>query len=330
MSAPRKNTTPIVSVGMRVSLLLVFSASAVFADAPSKRSLILQWRPVRGAVGYVMEVRDAAGRVETLHVAASQAELHLTPGDYSIRLAGLNKFRKPGIWSDWRAFQIAAPDSQADRRPPQRLTLEKLQPHGTSKRDTDGKAGEAPRTSRSFRPAWLLPGLPQWQQEAPAKGALFAVFFFGSLFYAYDQQKRAAFLAGAPAGNPFAWIGALSTVTVWDNLLVPGLLMRQQLRANQDRVHAPTARARAAAGFSFLVYLLHLVDVIWNSPSAAASAPLAPSARSEPGVTLGSGVRLQLFLPTGVGAAGRVISGRRDPGYDSADGRWVLGITTRF
>ncbi|MBL8019517.1 MAG: IPT/TIG domain-containing protein [Leptospirales bacterium] len=67
----------------------------------------MEWKPIQGAGGYIVQVRDAAGKVVLeKKVQENRVELELVPGRYEQRVAALNKFQKPMPFSDWKELSI--------------------------------------------------------------------------------------------------------------------------------------------------------------------------------------------------------------------------------
>ncbi len=260
--------------------LLVFLSLTQLAGEPApEQALILSWRPVRGAFGYVMEVRDYAGAVKTLRVSRSQVELKLRPGDYSIRLAGLNKFRKPGAWSDWRTFQISAIPA-GRKSEPARLNLDALDPKVAPSSSKAAEKAEATKTEaaktekpadggRLFEPAWLVPGLSQWMAGERIRGATIGLLFLGSAALGFERLQSARDMAADPTRQPALWMAGLSTVR-WDDVPVSGFVLREQLHAGQAQVRDRELQAQRAGGAAVLFYALHLADLAWTRSRSTA------------------------------------------------------------
>ncbi len=84
--------------------VMMFMATPAFAD-----SITIEWQTVRGSRGYVVEYRrSASARISRKRVKANRVRLNLSPATYQVRVAGLNKFGKPGVWSDWLRVSVAS------------------------------------------------------------------------------------------------------------------------------------------------------------------------------------------------------------------------------
>jgi hypothetical protein len=66
------------------------------------------WRPIADASGYQIQIKDKQGKV----IVDKKIEKNyfpvqdLTVGDYSVRSAPLNIFKKPVIWSQWKEMEV--------------------------------------------------------------------------------------------------------------------------------------------------------------------------------------------------------------------------------
>jgi hypothetical protein len=96
-----------------IRLLAVFlSLAASLPAQPAKETPFLEWKPVVGAGGYVVQVRDAAGKIVVdKRVQQNRVDVDLPAGKYQQRVAVLNKFQKPAGYSEWLDLdiRIAAP-----------------------------------------------------------------------------------------------------------------------------------------------------------------------------------------------------------------------------
>ncbi len=96
--------------------LLLAGVSALFAQAEDS-SVHLDWKDIPGARGYIVQFRDVGGKpVLDRKTADSKIDFSLPPGDYTVRIAGVNKFNKPGTWSAWQDISIRRPLAAAVER----------------------------------------------------------------------------------------------------------------------------------------------------------------------------------------------------------------------
>lgn len=88
----------------------------------------IEWREAEGARGYVVEVRDDAGKpVATERATTNSVRLKLPVGRYEHRVGALNVFSKVGVWTEWKPLQVLKPI------PPQIETVKSDPPTAESK-----------------------------------------------------------------------------------------------------------------------------------------------------------------------------------------------------
>lgn len=86
---------------MKCAVFIILMATALGAAAET-RQVRIEWEAVKGAHGYIVEMKDREGR-ELLRktVTTSYAAMEVAPGSYKIRITALNVFLKPGSNSGW-------------------------------------------------------------------------------------------------------------------------------------------------------------------------------------------------------------------------------------
>ncbi|HNW28878.1 MAG TPA: hypothetical protein PKN50_10410 [Spirochaetota bacterium] len=87
---------------VKYAVFIILMAAALQAAAAETRQVRIEWEAVRGAHGYIVEVKNQEGR-ELLRktVTTSYAVMDVAPGAYKIRITALNVFLKPGSNSGW-------------------------------------------------------------------------------------------------------------------------------------------------------------------------------------------------------------------------------------
>lgn len=91
---------------IRFLAALLFLAGGLSAQ-PARDSPFLEWKPVAGAGGYIVQVRDATGKIVVdKRVLQNRVDVDLPAGKYQQRVAVLNKFQKPAGYSDWLDLDI--------------------------------------------------------------------------------------------------------------------------------------------------------------------------------------------------------------------------------
>jgi len=77
-------------------------------DLSPQDVIILRWEPVRGAGGYILEIRNSKRTIILeKEISASSYDISkLTPGDYQYRLTTLNKLKRKGSSTEWIPLSI--------------------------------------------------------------------------------------------------------------------------------------------------------------------------------------------------------------------------------
>lgn len=105
----------------RLALAALLTGLLPAALAAQQKDLpFVEWRPVQGAAGYLVQVRDAQGKVLVeQRVVTNRLDLDLPPGKYQQRIAVINKFQKPAAYSDWTNLElrVATPATVQEVRP---------------------------------------------------------------------------------------------------------------------------------------------------------------------------------------------------------------------
>ncbi|MCZ8342280.1 MAG: hypothetical protein O9301_04545 [Leptospira sp.] len=84
---------------------------------------VVAWKPIREASGYQIQIKDKKGnRVVDKQIEKSFYSVEDLPtGDYEVRTAPLNLFKKPVVWSNWRELEIIISE-------PPKVTIEERKP----------------------------------------------------------------------------------------------------------------------------------------------------------------------------------------------------------
>lgn len=111
------------TVSLRISLyflLLLFSKTLLYAEDLKR---VVAWKPIREASGYQIQIKDKKGnRVVDKQIETSFYSVEDLPtGDYEVRTAPLNSFKKPVVWSNWRELEIIISE-------PPRVTIDEKKP----------------------------------------------------------------------------------------------------------------------------------------------------------------------------------------------------------
>ncbi len=95
--------------------LIILLTTAFPAAAAETWPVRVEWEAVRGARGYIVEIRNREGReLFRKNVAASHTAVNLAPGAYRIRITALNVFMKPGSSSGWSKLTVKKKEQPRD------------------------------------------------------------------------------------------------------------------------------------------------------------------------------------------------------------------------
>jgi hypothetical protein len=88
----------------RILLLSLFCTGSLFAGPDD----YVEWKPVPGAAGYQVQVREAKTKTVLVDqtVEGTMLDVNLKPGMYESRVAPLSPFGRPILWSDWRQLNV--------------------------------------------------------------------------------------------------------------------------------------------------------------------------------------------------------------------------------
>lgn len=93
------------------ALLCLLLAGGLSAQASKSLPYYIQWERVTGAGGYILEVRDPAGKEayrKEYDANAFDTQLELPAGFYEFRIITLNRFKRQENATDWIQFEVLA------------------------------------------------------------------------------------------------------------------------------------------------------------------------------------------------------------------------------
>lgn len=91
---------------------------------PSTQEVEIQWKGVEGATRYVVELYKRNNKLMLRYrVPESKISVNLRPGQYSIRVAALNKFGARGLWSDRAPVKVYKKDGLAPEHIQERIEV---------------------------------------------------------------------------------------------------------------------------------------------------------------------------------------------------------------
>lgn len=237
-------------------------------------TILLRWSPVRGSHGYIVEYRHRlTGKVAKKRIRANEVELQLEAGSYAIRVAGLNKFGKPGLWSEWRTIdiEIRAPEKtetvEGEKKKTEAIVvqLEKAEVEAETEKKEEKKKEDAGKPIVFPNPSPLVPGLTQLRRGDRIRGGVFMALFVGALYSANRYDREADSLAANKAYDPTLLSGMIANQPSESNIVGLALwLNRQQAKKDYDQfIDNRQTMVRAAV----IIYVLHWVDLVFFSPA---------------------------------------------------------------
>jgi len=127
--------------------VLLCCAGILKAAGPGDRQVRLDWEAVRGAQGYVVEIKDAEGKlIYTKNATNNFVMVPLVPGNYRIRISALNVFMKPASSSGWTDLIVRKKTETADE-----LTGESELLNGRPLSEKDAREEEEERAREAAR-----------------------------------------------------------------------------------------------------------------------------------------------------------------------------------
>lgn len=92
---------------LQLATVIILLAAAFPVAAAETRQVRVEWEGVKGARGYIVEIRNREGReLFRRNVRTSYTAADLAPGTYRIRITALNVFMKPGSSSGWSTLTV--------------------------------------------------------------------------------------------------------------------------------------------------------------------------------------------------------------------------------
>ena len=75
--------------------------------AASLGAVPIRWTAAEGAIAYRVEIIDKTGRnIFAVDTRELSVEVPLEPGDYRLRISGINAFHKIDTYGEWRAVAV--------------------------------------------------------------------------------------------------------------------------------------------------------------------------------------------------------------------------------
>lgn len=244
--------------------LLVLTPSLADIQAAEPERVVLEWLSVRGARGYVLEIKTAGEQTILKQVVpTSYTVVHLEPGHYQVRITLINKFGKSSPPGDWERYAVVRGiASKALNVEPDRL-LATLQPIPGPPDSPLVTPDLRPREDTVHRfdmaPVWRSAVLPGWGQayqerrfNATVIGGTFAVATLSAaLLYPTYYRNKTAY--GKREQTATILVGAIPST---------GLFAREALARDRHALNAHGRNLNVLTAALAGIYLWNLADVI--------------------------------------------------------------------
>ncbi len=231
-------------------LILLNSLPSKAEEQPSKFESVIAgftWSPVAGNSGYILQIRNSSQvLIHEIKVPAETLKVELPPGDYTVRLAALNRFKKPAVWTPWNSFTLTG--------------YVKEQPVSAGKEEMPAEPAE--KTDRSlsfFKWSHFIPGATRIRNGQYITGGLWSVPFAAAAYSGYKEKQFGDLQAKDPFNNPVYL--SIITASQPESFLLAGMIQRNSNRADYNR-HQQNQRNIAWGALA--LYLIQYGDAVWS------------------------------------------------------------------
>lgn len=225
--------------------LIIFNLSfSLYADTKKTFTYYIEWVNVPGAKGYLIQLKDKSTGVEKEEkLISNNIELKLSAGYYEYRIASVNKFGKPSVWTEWEEIHV-----EKDKPKPGKKVAPKEEVKETEVTKTEIKKWK-----------WFLPGLTQYQSNQKLYASLWILWFTGLAVYGNSERLAGNSLANDPLNDPkILSVLALETPVVLDLYLWD---KRAQAKSDYDLHQSNQAAVGVVAILSYALQVWHAKKV---------------------------------------------------------------------
>ncbi len=223
----------------------------------------LRWKAVEGSSGYLVRVQQEDGTVTENRIGTNRVRLDLKPGAYVIRIAGLNKFGKPGPFSDPARVQIERSNKTRT------IQMEEAREQTAREKEEPEESPEpAYDYSRITYPMALIPGWIQYNRGEQYKLYLYNGLILGTAYAFHVERQRGNLLSREPWNDPTNIL-----LTSNGNRAFLGLMWFRRSAERSKYSESQNNQTYLAASVG-LIYLFHFVDLyFFSSPVQEAAGP---------------------------------------------------------
>lgn len=185
--------------------------------------------------------------------------IKLSSGNYSVRVAGLNKFGKPGPWSSWKKMKITAKTKE--------ITPEKEIIEPDKKEAEQKKSKPTKKSAPFFINSWtfFFPGAPQFMRGDEIRGFAYWGIYAGLGGALNSERLQGNTLALDPFNDPVF----LTTILMFRNQpLIVGFLFNHMRNSAEEQYNRHQANQRALGGAALMLYAIHILDATLLGPKS--------------------------------------------------------------
>ena len=268
-----------------LAFFTVFAVPGALSAENPGRVFSLAWKKVPGSRGYIIEYKNVKinqiNQINKIVVRENKARLVLQPGDYLLRLAGRNKFGKPGAWTDWHPLKVRARKKTAkikvetldfSRLKEQALAEKKKEEEEKRKaaleaeKEKRRKAAQAQGLSSGGSIALaFLPGGLQARRGQWGKALFLFGGFAGSALLASSNSRAANAEADRLTNNGDVLSFMLFNIRR-DPSLAAGSLLLPLREASKRKYDSHRKKTQIFLGATAVFYLLNWADVFLGAP----------------------------------------------------------------
>ena len=227
-----------------LGLILISLSFALNADTKKTFTYYIEWLNVPGAKGYLIQLKDkSTGTEKEEKLTQNNIELKLPAGYYEYRIASVNKFGKPSVWTEWEEFNVEKDNPKPGKK-------------GTKKEEV--KETEVTKTEiKKWK--WFVPGLTQYQSNQRLYASLWIIWFTGLAVYGNNERLAGNSLANDPLNNP----KNLSVLALGTPILLDLYLWdkRSQAKSQYDEHQSNQAAVGVVAILSYALQVWHAKKV---------------------------------------------------------------------
>ncbi|MBK8396489.1 MAG: fibronectin type III domain-containing protein [Leptospiraceae bacterium] len=227
-----------------LSIIIFILSSSIHAETKKAFTYYIEWLNVPGAKGYLIQFKDKSTGVEKEEkLTQNNIELKLPTGYYEYRIASVNKFGKPSIWTQWEEFYV-----EKDKPKPGKKNAKQL----------EVKEAEVSKTEiKKWK--WFVPGLTQYQSNQKLYASLWILWFTGLAVYGNSERLAGNNLANDPLNDP----KNLSVIALGSPVLLDLYLWdkRSQAKSQYDEHQSNQAAVGVVAILSYALQVWHAKKV---------------------------------------------------------------------